>query len=86
MKINKYFFITLITIFILIGYIPGFPIKYAPSLELTGFQAFIDYFYKNLFQIWGYKLVVSLIIAFIVNTSVNKKKISKNMSKGKPKN
>ena len=64
----------------------GFPIKYAPPPELTGFRAFIDYFYKNLFQIWEFKLVVSLIIVLIVNTVANKKKTSKNMSKGKPKN
>ena len=71
-KINKYFFIPLFVIYILIGYIPGFMIKYAPLVGTSKIQGTIDYFLNNFIHNWGFKLIVALIVVVAVNVLMNK--------------
>jgi hypothetical protein len=58
--------------YILISYIPQFMIKLAPLVQNPEVSGGMYYFYNNLFHQWGYKIVVSLIIAAIVSVLINK--------------
>jgi len=77
LKINKYvFLITMFIVYVLIGMTPWFRIKLAPPVEIPEFNGIIYYFYYNFIYAWGFKIIVALIIATIVNLIIRKRAIN----------
>lgn len=73
MKVNKYAIIAVPIVYIILGY-TLFTIKYTSIVDTPVEEVFINKFISSVTHLWHIKLLISLIIAIMINTIISKRK------------